>query len=107
MKSVETEFRINRIMGKYARELAVWTAQTNYQFYPLSYSLRDCLELICEKLCWEYSHYEIFSSTKGHLHAMKPEPKKLNTMGWWNGTNFIETSATNWSSNLNFYTVDG
>lgn len=81
MKKVKLGFMFEHNSGRYARELSIWTNETNYVYYPLSYSLRDCLELICEQLGWRYTQYEIFESHSGCLHAMKPTPKMIEFTG--------------------------
>lgn len=79
MKTVEIRFMFQRTSNRYAQELSIWTMETNYLYYPLSYSLRECLELICEKLNWKYVQYGILDSFNGRLYAMEPEPKKVTT----------------------------
>lgn len=84
-----TFFYQNRVYG---RELCVWTEETNYTYYPLSYSIQVCLELICESLGWEYKQYKIFDDSFGILYAMKPEPKKLSL--WWDKSDYTIVSST-------------
>lgn len=104
MISVELRFTYNYHPDNYpSRELSVWTSETGYEYYPLSYSLRDCFELICERLGWECEQYEIFDGSTGVIHAMKPE-LKLSTMNWWDIHNF--TSATSTDSTNTYFYVD-
>lgn len=92
MEDVKTKFMFQRTRDRYAQEVSIWTTETSYVYYPLSYSLRDCLELICEKLGWKYMQYEIFGSINGLLHAMKPAPKRMTTLDWWDKANSTSKS---------------
>lgn len=109
MISVKLEFEVSYGRLNFIREMIIWTNKTSYNYYPLSYSLQECLELICERLNWEYVRYEIFDSTSGHLYAMKPESKMMSTPNWWDRTDYTgaNTAGTSgWSSNDILYTTD-
>lgn len=75
-------------------ELSIWTDKTGYNYYPLSYSIRECLELICERLGWGYEQYEMFDDINGRLQACKPEPKIMDMVYWCNGIKFPGDSVT-------------
>lgn len=102
MKSVCLNYSAFRGGELHGRELCVWTRQRGYEYFPISYSLQDCFELICEGLDWEYERYQRTGNTRGIIHAMEQETEEdLSLIEVWNGMNF--TSASSTDSNSTYY----
>ena len=94
MKDVKIDFRFNHNEKSFSQGLCVWTTETRtYDYYPISYSIQECLEIVCERLGWEFIRYKKTAFGRGFLYTRKPLPKKLSTMEWWGGTNFTATDG--------------